>query len=346
VGTQTVKCTVTDNITGQTATDTKTVTCYAVPTASVAIGASYYMLNGTGSATITPGSGSGNYSYSWSLNGTASSITTNTFSFTCSTVGTQTVKCTVTDNITGQTATDTKTVTCYAVPTASVAIGASYYMLNGTGSATVTPGSGSGNYSYSWSLNGTASSITTNTFSFTCSTVGTQTVKCTVTDNITGQTATDTKTVTCYAPPTATVSIGASYYALNGTGSAMVTPGSGSGNYSYSWSLNGTASSITTNTFSFTCSTVGTQTVKCIVTDNITGQTATDTKTVTCIDNCASCTGAAYKCINSSCETGTKVYIKSTRKAGGGYTCVYVYEFSDGSTSSQYSETHSTPCAL
>ena len=315
-GTLTVQCVVTDNTTGQTATDTKTVTCYTLPTAAVTTGASYYMLNGTGSATVSAGEGSGNYAYAWSLknsNGTVlQTNTTSSFSYTCSQAGTLTVQCIVTDNTTGQTATDSKNVICYTVPTASITIGAAYYMLNATGTATVATGSGSGNFSYSWTLKNSSGTVlqtsTSSSFSYTCSQAGTLTVQCVATDNVTGQTATDSKNVTCYTYPTGTVSIGASYYMLNGAGTATVATGSGSGNFSYSWTLKNSSGTVlqtsSSSSFSYTCSQAGALTVQCIVTDNTTGQTATDSKNVTCYTvPIASVTiGASYYMLNG---TGT-----------------------------------------
>jgi len=315
-GTLTVQCVVTDNVTGQTATDSKNVTCYTYPTGTVSIGASYYMLNGAGTATVATGSGSGNFSYSWTLKNSSGTVlqtsTSNSFSYTCSQAGTLTVQCVVTDNVTGQTATDSKNVTCYTVPTASVTIGAVYYMLNGTGTATVATGSGSGNFSYSWTLKNSSGTVlqtsTSSSFSYTCSQAGTLTVQCVATDNVTGQTATDSKNVTCYTYPTGTVSIGAAYYMLNGTGTATVATGSGSGNFSYSWTLKNSSGTVlqtsSSSSFSYTCSQAGALTVQCIVTDNTTGQTATDSKNVTCYTvPIASVTiGASYYMLNG---TGT-----------------------------------------
>jgi len=328
-GEQTIICNVTDSVTGQTATDTKKVMCYNVPTASVSILPAYYMLGAQGIATVTPGSGSTHYRYSWSLNGgTATNTTSASYSFTCSTPGTQTIQCIVTDSVTGRTATSSQTVKCYTYPSASVTILPAYYMLGAQGSATVTPGDGSTHYSYSWSLNGgTATNTTSATYSFTCSTPGTQTIQCIVTDSVTGRTATGMQTVKCYSVPTASVAMGASYYMLGATGSATVTPGSGSTNYSYSWMLNGAVVTGTSATLSFTCSTAGVQTVKCTVTDNVTVQTATDTKTVTSYTypTAVVSTGATWYMLNGA---GT-----ATVDAGGGsgsYSCSWKLKNSSG----------------
>jgi len=251
--------------------------------------APFYVQDVTDSATINiSAKGSGNYSYSWSLlNGTTVLATGNSksFIFACSQVGNLTVSCIVTDNVTGRKLEKKKSITCYNVLAASVAV-ASYYILSTTGSATVTPGSDSGNYSYRWLINGTAVTGTSDTLSFTFPNVGTYYITCIVTDNVTGQTATDTKSVTCYTIPTATITLGSSSYSFNATGSATVSASGGSGSYSYSWSLlygsTVLATGSNSNSFSFTCSQSGTLTVKCVVTDTITGQTTTVTQNLTC----------------------------------------------------------------
>jgi hypothetical protein len=64
----------------------------------------------------------------------------------------------------------------------------------------------------------------------------------------------------------------------------------------------------------------------------------------------ATCSGVNRRCINGNCETGFKVYIASYPTPGGysgQYTCVWVYEFSDGSCSSQFTEiVKGNPCSI
>jgi len=348
VGTLTVQCVVTDNTTGQTGTATNTVICYAAPTASVTIGASYYMLNGTGSATVAAGSGSGNFSYAWSLKNSSGTVlqtsTSSSFSYTCSQVGILTVQCVVTDNTTGQTTTDTKTVPCYTVPTATVTIGASYYMLNGTGNATVATDSGSGSFSYAWSLINSSGTVlqtaTTSLFNYTCSQAGTLTVQCVVTDNTTGQTATNSKTVACYTIPTTTVTAGATYYKINDTGNATATATGGTGSYTYSWSLKNSVGTIlqsaTTNSFSYTCSQAGILTIQCVATDNTTGQSGGATTTVPCYApmTAATAIGASYYVLNNT-GNGT-----ITPSGGSGNYLYYWYLKNSGGTTLQSGTTN------
>jgi len=347
-GPLTVQCIVTDNTTGQTGTAANTVMCYAAPTASVTIGASYYMLNGTGSATVAAGSGSGNFSYAWSLKNSSGTVlqtsTSSSFSYTCSQVGILTVQCVVTDNTTGQTTTDTKTVPCYTVPTATVTIGASYYMLNGTGNATVATDSGSGSFSYAWSLINSSGTVlqtaTTSLFNYTCSQAGTLTVQCVVTDNTTGQTATNSKTVACYTIPTTTVTAGATYYKINDTGNATATATGGTGSYTYSWSLKNSVGTIlqsaTTNSFSYTCSQAGILTIQCVATDNTTGQSGGATTTVPCYApmTAATAIGASYYVLNNT-GNGT-----ITPSGGSGNYLYYWYLKNSGGTTLQSGTTN------
>jgi len=62
------------------------------------------------------------------------------------------------------------------------------------------------------------------------------------------------------------------------------------------------------------------------------------------------CSGVNNRCINGTCETGYKMYIASYPTPGGyagQYTCVWVYEFSDGSQSAQFTEiVKGAPCVV
>jgi len=66
--------------------------------------------------------------------------------------------------------------------------------------------------------------------------------------------------------------------------------------------------------------------------------------TLTCTSS--NCIGANKKCINNVCETGIKVYTSSTQIHGSVYSCIYHYEWSDGSWSQNYTETHTGPCLI
>jgi len=116
-----------------------------------------------------------------------------------------------------------------------------------------------------------------------------------------------------YTILTGTVSVGASSYNLNSNGSASISVSGGSGSYSYNWSLlSGTtvlATGSNSSNFSFMCSPTGTLTVKCIVTDNNTGQTATVTQNITC-------TGVTTTYGNFTLESGYSNYYNSLSNNG------------------------------
>jgi YD repeat-containing protein len=186
----------------------------------------------------------------------------------------------------------------YTAPSAVISVNASSYTLGVTGSATASASGGSGGYTYNWYLETSSGAVlssslntTSTSFSFTCSQTGTLTVQCVVTDNLTGQTATSNKTITCNAALTASLSC-ALRFTQNATGTATVTATGGSGSYYYSWDFkdsSGTDLSISNHTtstsFSFVCSEAGSMTLQCVVTDNQTGQSVTLTKTITVISN-------------------------------------------------------------
>ncbi len=60
----------------------------------------------------------------------------------------------------------------------------------------------------------------------------------------------------------------------------------------------------------------------------------------------ANCPGPDHKCINGSCETGSKVYVASTKINKFTWQCTYVYCFSDGTRSAQFTENNSSGCAV
>ncbi|MFT3822665.1 MAG: hypothetical protein QM731_02050 [Chitinophagaceae bacterium] len=57
------------------------------------------------------------------------------------------------------------------------------------------------------------------------------------------------------------------------------------------------------------------------------------------------CTEESGKCINGVCETGVKVYLSSVEQPNGTYLCTYRYEWSDYTSSPNYTEYSSTKCA-
>ena len=60
----------------------------------------------------------------------------------------------------------------------------------------------------------------------------------------------------------------------------------------------------------------------------------------------SACTGPDKKMVNGYCETGTRVNTGSTFVSRNNYRCTYHYEWSDGSSSVNYTENNSAPCAI
>jgi hypothetical protein len=58
------------------------------------------------------------------------------------------------------------------------------------------------------------------------------------------------------------------------------------------------------------------------------------------------CSGVDRKLINGICQKGRRVNISSYASGSNQYTCVYVYEWSDGSQSQEYTSIASQPCAI
>lgn len=56
------------------------------------------------------------------------------------------------------------------------------------------------------------------------------------------------------------------------------------------------------------------------------------------------CSGEGEKMINGECQTGIKTYTGTVDLGNGSYRCNYIYTFSDGSTSTGYSEMSYRPC--
>ncbi len=155
-----------------------------------------------------------------------------------------------------------------------------------------------------------------------------------------------------YNTLSASIITNSSSYQISNNGTANLEISGGSGYCSYKWTLSNSAGTIlqssNSDTFTFNCSQAGTLTISCSITDIISKSNISSSKTITSIDPCAQCTGTKYKCINNNCEVGDKVYTSSTRISTNPirYRCIYHYEWSDGSFSSNYTETNSSSCDL
>jgi hypothetical protein len=293
-GETTASITVTDNVlrevtvtdaNGCTSTAVKTLTVHANPVADIQ-GDDDACAGGT--ITLTA---SGGTTYTWSTAQTSSSI-----NVTAS--GTRTV--TVTDG-NGCTDTADKTVTFHPNPIASIS-GDNSVCQGGNVVFTAT-----GGVSYAWSTGSTSSNIT----------VSDNTPKTVTVTDANGCTDTETKTLTVYNNPTASISGDNS---VCQGGSVVFTA---TGGVSYAWSTGSTSSNIT----------VSNSTPVTVTVTDANGCTDTETKTLTIHNNpTASISGD-----DSVCQGGSVVFT-----ATGGVS----YAWSTGSTSSNITVSNSTPVTV
>jgi hypothetical protein len=132
-----------------------------------------------------------------------------------------------------------------------------------------------------------------------------------------------------YTTPSAVISVNASSYTLDTTGTATISISGGSGNYTYNWYLETSSGAVlssslntTSTSFSFTCSQTGTLTVQCVVTDILTGQSVAFNKTIACY-TALSC---GRRFTQGTTGTGT------VTATGGSGSYYYSWDFKDSFT--------------
>jgi hypothetical protein len=74
--------------------------------------------------------------------------------------------------------------------------------------------------------------------------------------------------------------------------------------------------------------------------------TVTSGRTATTACSVFNCSGNDRKCVNGSCEQGTRVNTSTKLQTNGLWRCTYHFEWSDGTNSINYSENNATPCDL
>jgi hypothetical protein len=207
-----ITCAVTDTGLGNTIYKSTSVQAYTPVTQTAITGPDQVGAGATLNFTANPTGGSGNYQYNWSFSPSVVTVT-NTTSQNVAPVlnpgfsGTLTVTSTLTDTITGSTATQTKNVSVYAALNAGT-ITAGFPMIDaGAGTAdydfTINPGGGSGTYSYRWYVDNLLQpSATTNVLSYQLSCGETKAIKCEVTDTVTNAMVTQTQNFSFNDPST------------------------------------------------------------------------------------------------------------------------------------------------
>jgi len=167
--------------------------------------------------------------------------------------------------------------------------------LNTNTSATLSVTVGSGNLGYSWFLKDGAGTVLQSAmnsgstlFNFISTVVGTITLQCDVIDYLTNSTTTFTKPITStYAPVSGVISTNMEEFSSFTThsGSATIAITGGSPSIYCSWSLLNSNDEILqsytgSTEFTFTCTEIGTLTIKCLVVDNNLNTNTSFTKTI------------------------------------------------------------------
>ncbi|WP_340067296.1 hypothetical protein [Ascidiimonas aurantiaca] len=297
-GTNILRCTVTDNVTGIVREAIYEVSVYAPVAVSGITASSSWALTGSPvTFSVNATGGSGNFTYAWNFTrsgqppGTATGPSVERV-FDATYVGPVTVSCTITDVALNRTITQTMPLTVYNAVQISSISGSSQVNVGREAVLSVTGSEGSGNYSYTWQFSPAVSGQET----FTSATArpvfallhqGTVTATCTLTDVVTGSTSVSSRELTVHPAFSAG--------SMTGPGNVDVTLGrttlfdiintTGSGSYSYNWRIERAGALLHTATTPsmgvlLNGDYYGSLSVKCTVTDQNTGVSQTITKKV------------------------------------------------------------------
>ncbi|HWY98453.1 MAG TPA: PKD domain-containing protein, partial [Bacteroidia bacterium] len=327
-GTQTVSLTNKITATGCQSTATQTIDIYQTPTASFTSTAP--ACTGTGVTFTNTGSAGANIVYSWNFGAGATPSTStaqNPSGITFSTGGAITVTETVTNSLTGCSATSSNVITINQAPastftsTAPQCLGANVDFTN-----TGTTGAGE-TYAWNFGPNGTPlTSTTQNQAGVTFSTSGAQTISLTTTTTATGCSSTTTQVININALPVASFTSTAP--ACSGAAVNFTNTGSTGANIDYNWSFGAGASpatSTTQNPSGVTFSTSGALNVTLTVTNSTTGCTASTTSAITINPSpVATFSSTAPQCM------GANVDFTGTGSSGAGFT--YSWNFGPNGT--------------
>ncbi len=216
------------------------------------------------------------------------------------TAGMATVTLTITDIITSKTKVMNKSISIYTPLSGSSGqiSRPANLSVNNTASFNSTPSGGSGSYTYSWTISGRAASYTSSQKSFSLymnyNYYGNVNIQCVVRDTKTGDTKTLATTMNVH-DSFWTASINTRRHS-SPTGTKklelLAKAGGGSGSYSYKWYVNGNYKGNSSTLFiTLRCSGPRSEMVKCVITDNITGQNPSSTRTFSIADSECSSSG-------------------------------------------------------
>ena len=236
----------------------------------------------TGSGTDSDGTIA---SYEWRLGATVLA-TTASFSYTPTVVGTDTLSLTVIDNDGATSTADTMNVVVTATPNLPPTANAGINRTTQVNQSTTITGSGTDSdgtiASFEWRIGATVLA-TTASFSYTPTTVGTDTLSLTVIDNDGATSTADTMNVVVTATPNLPPTANAGINRTTQVNQSITITGSGTDSdgtiASYEWRLGATVLA-TTASFSYTPTVVGTDTLSLTVTDNDGATSTADTMNV------------------------------------------------------------------
>ena len=290
IGTNILRCTVTDNQSSAQQQAALSITVNSPQVISGISTANPWLLTGTPvNFSISAGGGSGNFSYQWTFNSPGDTPVTTTGAsvnptFPASFNDMISVNCEVTDTGLGNKIFKSLAVQGYTLVTQNPISGVEQAGAGETLNFTANAAGGSGSYQYNWSFSPAEVTVSNSTSQEVTAVLnpgfsGTLTVTSTLTDTVTGSTATQTKNVTVYAALN-TGNITAGLPVINASAGTAdydftINPGGGSGSYSYSWYVDNVPQASATGVLSYQLSCGETKAIKCVVTDTATNATAT-----------------------------------------------------------------------
>lgn len=280
-----VKVTDTDSYTAQSNTISETV--YKDPTVSISTNPATIDYGQSVTFTASPSGGSGSFTYQWYLNGSAvSGATSSTWTTTSLPTGSPTVYVIIIDSDSYSVTSNTITETVHVDVSATISSSSNPSIVNNTVTFTASASGGSGSYtSYAFYLNSVLKqSGSSATWSVEFTSIGNYSVYVVVTDSLSGTGTSSTITQQVKSPALSvsiTSNINPADFGIKVTFTATATGGSGSYT-TYVFYVNGVQeSSQSSNVFSYTFTSTGSQTVLVKVTDSSSNTASTQmTETV------------------------------------------------------------------